>query len=433
MIRVLFILCCLLFAAPSQAQQADTPLVRTSLDTDTAIPGQPLVFRVTILVPTWMPTPPVFPSFEAHNVVVRLPSRASSPTSETVNGETWSGIARAYRLYPMVPGTFQVPGGPIKITYADPETREPIVANVDVSPFEITGEAPETAKNLKPFLAANALSLARQVEGTPESLTAGDALKVTTTIKVTGVAPMFVPPIKPGEPIEGLSVYPASPVLNETENRGEQSGTRTETLTIVAENAGTYQIPAETLSWYDLENEKIETASVPAIELSVTGPAAAAGPEQEEFDWAHAAIRLLFVFVLLGLLTILIRKVGPQFSARMTAFLAHQTTTEQFAFRKFKRALQKQDYALTLKWLKIWQERLDGPIEVLNWTPIETSCSLLGRYRFGAQDTKVRQKPDKAWKTLLREAQELRRRSRLRRHVNSKENLSPLNPSSSRI
>ena len=138
----------------------------------------------------------------------------------------------------MVHGTFQIPGGPITITYADPEKREPIKAEVDVAPFAIIGEAPEIARDLTPFLAANALTLTRQVGGTPEDLAAGDALKVTTTIKVTGVAPMFVPPMGAGDPVKGLSYYPASPVLKETENRGQISGSRTETVTIVAENAG---------------------------------------------------------------------------------------------------------------------------------------------------------------------------------------------------
>lgn len=428
MIRTIFALCLLLFSAAVQAQETPQPIVRTTLEQDTAIPGQPLIFRLTILVPTWMPTPPVFPNFEAQNVVVRLPSRASSPTSERVNGDTWSGITRAYRLYPMVPGTFQVPGGPIRVTYADPDTREPIVADVDVSSFDIIGEAPEIAQVLEPFLAANSLSLTRQVEGTSEDLAAGDALKITTTIKVSGVAPMFVPPMGAGDPVEGLSYYPASPVLKETENRGQISGTRTETVTIVAENAGRYQIREQELSWYNLTSEKIETASVPAINLTVTGPPLAAEPQSEALNWKSigywGAAALLLIGVLIGLL----RKFGPKAGALFQATKVKYEATEYFAYRHFKKAINTQDYsAATAKGLD-WKHRLSSKGCLPDWAPLEHAFTELGMALYGRKSPASSTEIQNAWPQVKTAAARIRRQAKTLARQNPKPPLRPLNP-----
>ncbi|QDG78740.1 BatD family protein [Labrenzia sp. PHM005] len=428
MIRAIFALCLLLFSAAVQAQETPQPIVRTTLEQDTAIPGQPLIFRVTILVPTWMPTPPVFPSFEAQNVVVRLPSRASSPTSERVNGDTWSGVSRAYRLYPMVPGTFHVPGGPVTITYADPDTRQPIKAEVDVAPFAITGEAPDSAKELTPFLAANALTLTRQVGGTPEDLAAGDALKVTTTIKVTGVAPMFVPPMGAGDPVEGLSYYPTSPGLKETDNRGELSGSRTETVTIIAENTGTYQIPEQKLFWYNLTSDKVETASVPAIDLTVTGPPVAAEPQSEALNWRSIAYWGAATLLLMGLLAWLLRKFGPKAVTMFHEAKVKYEATEYFAYRHFKKAINTQDYSATMAKALDWKNRLDAVGARPDWTPLEHAFTTLGMALYGSKSPASNTEIRNAWTQIQTSAADVRHQAKTHIRRRSKTPLPPLNP-----
>ena len=86
------------------------------------IVGQPVTLRITVLVPTWMPKPPVYPSIEVPDLLVRLPERATTPTSQKVEGETWSGTTRGYRLYPLARGTYEIPGQDMIVTWADPDT-----------------------------------------------------------------------------------------------------------------------------------------------------------------------------------------------------------------------------------------------------------------------------------------------------------------------
>ena len=49
----------LALTAPAFAQQAGAPVIETEIDKTETIPGQTLNLSVTVLVPTYMPKPPV--------------------------------------------------------------------------------------------------------------------------------------------------------------------------------------------------------------------------------------------------------------------------------------------------------------------------------------------------------------------------------------
>ena len=59
------------------AHAQEQPIVRVEVTPETVSVGESVELKVTVLVPTWLPEPPVFPSFEVPNVQVRLPERAA--------------------------------------------------------------------------------------------------------------------------------------------------------------------------------------------------------------------------------------------------------------------------------------------------------------------------------------------------------------------
>ena len=224
--------------ALTAAQEVTRPVLRTELETVSAIPGQPIVLRITLLVPTWLPKPPGFPSFETPNVIVRLPPGSSSPTSERIGGETWSGVTRAYRLYPMIVARFRIPPQIVTVTFADPDTRAPVTVKLRTNEVVFSGTAPDGSEDLDPFIAAEALTLEQSIEGEPGNLEPGGAITRTVTVRVNGTSPIFLPPLIPPLVAEGVSAYPKEPVVTETEARGVISGDRVESVTYVAESGG---------------------------------------------------------------------------------------------------------------------------------------------------------------------------------------------------
>jgi hypothetical protein len=430
MTRLLLLVVCLCFLNVASAQEPGTPLLRTGLEKDTTIPGQPLLYRITLLVPTWMPKPPVFPSFEAPNVVVRLPPRASSPTSETINGETWSGISRLYRLYPMVPGVFEIPEGSIRVTYADPATSKPIETDIQTEPFSITGQVPSGAEELDPFLAAKSLKLDRKIGGETEGLTAGDAIKVSTHISISGVSPMFIPPLTSDLNLEGLSIYLSEPVLEEKEDRGLLSGNRTEVATIVAEFSGSYQIPELSLSWYNLDSGQVETVSAPAISFDVTGVAPDLSQPAEPLDWRRFAIHSLGLFVVIALLTLGFRRYFPGLMKFLLRRRDVYLSSEKFAFRQLQKNIQQRDFDAATRAGLEWKTRLNTSGNTLDWTRFDTAFADLGATFFGPQPGNEKAERNKLWRRLRLEAQGLRRQLRENKKRTHSIVLPGLNPDS---
>ncbi len=103
-------------AADRPLQALAQPVLRMAFERTEAIPGQPLTLRLTVLSPTYLTSPPVWPSFEAPNLLIRLPEGATTPTSERIGGETWSGVSRRYRISPMIPGEFPIPPQEVVVT-----------------------------------------------------------------------------------------------------------------------------------------------------------------------------------------------------------------------------------------------------------------------------------------------------------------------------
>ena len=229
--------------------------------------GETIRLRVTVLSPTWFPTPPEFPSFELANMVVRLPPNNSRPTSRHIGHDTWSGIVRNYEIHPLLGARYRLDDLAIQVTYADPDDRSPVTVDVSLPPVEFRAVVPTGAETLDPYLAGRQLTLTRGIEGESDSLIAGDALIVRYTAELDGLPAMFLPPLVATEEIPGVSVYTHQPLLEDAER-----SRRSETLTYVFEAGGQFELPAIELSWWNTEISAIEITSVPSLTVSVAGP-----------------------------------------------------------------------------------------------------------------------------------------------------------------
>jgi hypothetical protein len=336
-----------LLLAFSAAEAQDTPVVRIEVTPEAVNVGEPARLRVTVLVPTWFPQPPVFPSFELSNAITRLPPDSSFPTSERMGRDTWSGIVRNYRVYPMLGATYTIADRSIRVTYANPGS-EPIIVDTPVPEITFRGVVPEGAEGLDPYLAGRRFSLTREVEGELERLEAGDAVVIRYVAELEGLPAIFIPPLLPDLAIPGVSVY-----ADEPEIRDGEPGTRTEQVTLVFEAGGDFVIPAIGIDWWNTSSDRIETASVDPLSLSVSGPVFST-PEAEAVvstDWQAMVISLLaatlFLFALLRL--------WPVVVARRAAAKAEYEQSEQFAYRRLQSALNTDDaggaHAQMLAWL----------------------------------------------------------------------------------
>ena len=279
--------------------------------------------RITVLVPTWQPVPPVYPAFEVPNAITRLPPDSAHPVSERVGRDTWSGIVRNYQVTPLLPASFELGGEPIRITRADPGTAN-IVSDVIVPIRTLTARIPAGAEGIDPFLAGRELDLERTFEGDLAALSVGDGLVVHYRAELDGMPAVFIPPLAPDLVSDLVTVYPKEPVVRDGD-RAE----RLETLTLVLEHGGELVLPGRTLEWWNQTDQRIEQARLEPITLTIAGPppAPAAEPSAPWKPWPFAVAALAAVLAALG-----IRRGLTAFLARRRAARKAYEESEACAF-----------------------------------------------------------------------------------------------------
>lgn len=407
-----------LVLAPAVAQAQETePLLEVRFEEAETIPGQPLDLRLTVLVPTFMPKPVAFPSMNAPNLIVERVQTGTGPTSERVEGETWSGVNQRYRVTPLAAGTFALPGGEVVVTFADPQTRELTQTTLTLDAITLTATVPEGAEGLDPFIAATALELTQTIEGTPETpLKAGETIVRTVEATIKGAPAILIPQLMAPLAIDGIAAYPAEPAFTQEVERGVVSGTRRESLTLVAESGGTGTIAPITLDWYNLESETVERASVAGFEVVVDAPVAAsadAGPKSVLIVLALGAV--LFLTVIGVFLAPRLRQETARMARAWQASEAH-------AYRQVRSAIKAPDVGALSTAAPRWLDRL--PREAARDEALGDAFAALGRHLY-REPASADASP---WTALARTAARVHKNAKRRPERRTRRQLPPLNP-----
>ncbi len=418
--RVVLIFVWMVSASALWAQDKQPQLEVTFEETET-VPGQPLTLRLTVLVPTFMPDPPMWPDFETPNLMVRLPEKASSPTSKRIDGETWSGISRRYQITPVVPGTFEMPAGEVTVRYRALEGSDVLEATLPVPAQTVTGVVPDGAEALDPFVAAEKLTLTQTVEGESKGLEAGASFARVIEVNIEGVSPMFLPPVTPEDGLAGLRAYPESPVIEETENRGLVKGVRREKTVYVAEGGVDGVLPDVRLAWFNLETGKVEEAVVEAIEVQVDAPVLA--PRSDPLDVMTLVWWAVVVVLFMALIAIFVRWGAPLVRQRWRLTQERYLNGARNAYRILRKTLKARQLGASKQAYLVWAQRVpvaDPETE----TAIKQAFLDIGAVQFGKNP---RENETQAWLHLKALCDRKRQKSRYRHDTQAPE-LPPLNP-----
>jgi hypothetical protein len=267
LVIALFIVC----LSAGAGHTADRPIVRVGVSPETVIVGSEVTLTVTVLVPTWFSKSPAYPSMEMEGVVTMLPPDSSYSMIERIEGKTWAGITREYKLYPLETGKFDLRKKRIGIAHADPETRKPIHTTLFLPELRFSAVTPAGTEDLDPFLAGSSLELIQELSQEAEIYRPGDAVERRITARLQGMQSMFIPPLLSQHEEPGVSIYPGTSSTDDeyAENRETVTGVRKEAVTYVFERGGTYAFPPVSLRWWNTETEKVETTEIPPFVFNV--------------------------------------------------------------------------------------------------------------------------------------------------------------------
>ena len=216
------------------------------------------------------------PNFEVKDsLVVRLEEQAKKYVTH-INGVPHLVVEIHYAVFPQHAQDLVIPALPYKFEVSDRfgrakeisvETKEQHIT-VNPEPAEAKGKTWHPARNL---------SLSEHWSGDLDNLKVGEPVTRTITINTDGLTAGQITPINIKNP-DGLTFYPDQPQNTDVKNDRGVKGTHVETLAIIPNKPGDFVLPEINVDWWDTNSQSMQTATLPAKTLHVTGEARAPAP-----------------------------------------------------------------------------------------------------------------------------------------------------------
>src|SRR5471030_968330 len=257
-----------LMSGSAMAQGVAQLLVRAHIEpSGTVVAGSEVKLIVDCLTTTWFTEAPNWPLFTVPNAIVNLPDEQADNLHEVINGVSWYGVGRAYRVVPQTAGAFEIPS--FAITVYPGGTNSP--ATLTTSALRLVATVPAGAEGMSVFFPTQKLSAKQTIKPSPDDLKVGGALTRTITQTATGKESMLIPPVNFGD-VDGLKRYPKpSGTKNIMQDRaGLIAGERTDTVTYVVNRSGRFKLPAVTIEWWNTAAQRREKIVLPAVSFSAT-------------------------------------------------------------------------------------------------------------------------------------------------------------------
>ncbi|MBO9170733.1 BatD family protein [Rhizobium sp. L80/93] len=284
---------------------AAEPFARVEIeDKGKIVAGQQVRLDVTIFAPDFFTSPPQFPLFDLPNAVVTLPDERAQNIVETVDGIQYSGIRRIYAVVPEVAGSFSLPDVVIALGYS--VEGKSVKGEARLPPFGFTVMAGEvTSGNTLTFAARN-LALTQSFDRDPAALKVGDALVRTIMVFAEDTQAMMIPSIDVGNST-GMKQYAATSRVDDNVSVGRKPGSRRiQTITYTMEAVGSFTIPGVSYAWYDVDQHRQSTATLPStkvIAATASLPAEGIAPALQvdadgRFVWRDRTLATVVVILL---------------------------------------------------------------------------------------------------------------------------------------
>ncbi|HIE08150.1 MAG TPA: hypothetical protein EYP64_08900, partial [Desulfarculaceae bacterium] len=259
-------------------------------------------------------------------------------------------------LFPLRPGNLTLPAFNVEFGFRGENGKE-MKQNFTTQPFKFSVLNIPGATPQKPVITSNNLQVKDRWVPEPSKAKVGDALTRTILMTADDLPGMAFPPLGLKK-IDGLGFYTKPAQVDDQRQRGQFTGSRTETITYICEQEGTFKVPGISIQWWNPKTENLKEVPLKAVKITVSAnlllekesPAGATiGTGSTGFPWKVAVIILLFS-VVTGILFF-------RFRGKM---LPHKTKTadpEKELFTKFQTAAASNDAAATMQALLCWLDQ----------------------------------------------------------------------------
>ncbi|MGO4505084.1 MULTISPECIES: BatD family protein [unclassified Dyella] len=261
---LLYLSVVLAYADEPQAPPAPPPVrVRVHQEpVGTLMQGETARIVVDVLTSDFFIDAPVLPELHIDGAYLSLSAETPGHLVETVDGQSWSGVSRTYLITPLMSGPIDIPS--FEITAHLGAQRTPVA--VQTQPLSLEVRALVLPAGVTEALIARSLKITQTITPEDGGLHVGDTLTRRIEISAEGAPAMMLPP-STFAPVDGLTLYPASPVVRDAVDNhgGFVGGTRVDTASYVIDHRGRYTLPPISVRWMDSRTHEWRESTVPAV------------------------------------------------------------------------------------------------------------------------------------------------------------------------
>ncbi len=300
-------------------------------------------------------------------------------------------------LFPLHSGNLTIPGFTVDFSFRG-ETGKALDHSFTTLRHQFNVLKIPGLNSRKPVISTTNFKLNDQWNPEPGKVKVGDALIRTITMFADDLPGMVLPPLDLKK-IDGLGFYARQPQVEDQRQRGEFSGKRTETITYVCEQKGTFTIPGLGIQLWNPETETLREVSLKAVEFEVAAnpllekesPAGTIRTNGRGFPWKWVVLILLFsALVVVALFRFYLKK--KQSGTGIT-------DQEKEFFDKFQKAAASQNAAVTIQALINWLDhsKLTGTsVTLARFSALAGNPELDKQIR-SLETTLYAAKPDTQW------------------------------------
>lgn len=341
--------------------------------------GQQTRLLVEILTDTWFSHAPRYPELTIPGAITLLPEQMGTNFTEEIDGITFSGQRRSYVVFPQRVGSLDIP--PLEIRLGVSKDGKPGAPfTLSTRPIRLDVASRPGVDESEGVVTTPRLSVEDEWDRSFDDLSAGDALERTIHIEGDEVLGMLLPDLAFEAPV-GIAVYADAPRIVDRANRGRYRGQRTQTITYVLTERGTFEIPSIAIRWWNPEDEELRTETLASQSLNVKAAglgisnssslSESIGDLRSRVAKAGAAVLQLILRHWLGIAVIgliafglirLTRAYGSRARETFDLALKQRRNSEALTFRALDRCLRVGDAQQIVAAYWHWRERIDASV-----------------------------------------------------------------------
>ncbi len=207
-------------------------------------------------------------------------------------GQRYQVIERQYALFPQQSGPLTIPGLMLSTQIPGGSGFNPFMGRQmqlkrqHSEPLTLTVKPVPDSWKGHPWLPAEQLDIEENWSKAPESLSVGEPVTRTLTLKAQGATVGLLPDLmETDDPANNaLKRYPDQPLLNEEKLASGLLSVRQEKAAYIPSRPGQYTVPAVAIYWWNIHTQRQEVAQLPAriitVKGTLTNPAPASPPPQ---------------------------------------------------------------------------------------------------------------------------------------------------------